>query len=237
MTIRKKGLVVNIASHFGLVIPPLQSLYGATKAFVSHFSKCIFHEYSNDFNIHVQCISPLIVATKMSGIREEKAGFFMPTPRKFVQHAICTATRLKVIIFSYTCIVGIYTCINMVFRRVVDILVMKFKLLSFPSFQNGSLQHFYYLQCVKFELRLSKRLNNRNDYVINDYEVHKIIRYTTNFFTEKCLQSSLFIRIIFNILNSDMRVFVGLTAIVLIFSALVHADEFGDFEHDEVRSS
>merc|ERR1712110_390283 len=32
---------------------------------------------------------------------------------------------------------------------------------------------------------------------------------------------------------TDMRVFVGLTAIVLIFSALAHADEFGDFEHDE----
>jgi len=79
--------------------PKLQSLYAATKAFVSHFSKCIFHEYESDFNIHVQCISPLIVATKMTGIRQEKASFFMPTPKKFVEHALCTATRLKVIMY------------------------------------------------------------------------------------------------------------------------------------------
>merc|ERR1711962_619466 len=92
MESRKSGLIINIASDFGRLPAPLVSLYGATKAFVIHFSKCIRYEYAPS-NIHVQCICPMFVCTKMSKVK--KSSFLIPTPQKFVQHALCTATRLK----------------------------------------------------------------------------------------------------------------------------------------------
>jgi len=42
---KKKGIVVNISSTFGLIPAPFCSLYGATKAFVRHFSKSVRYEY------------------------------------------------------------------------------------------------------------------------------------------------------------------------------------------------
>ena len=65
MESRKTGLIINISSDFGRLPAPLVALYGATKAFVVHFSKCIRYEYAPS-NIHVQCVCPLFVCTKMS---------------------------------------------------------------------------------------------------------------------------------------------------------------------------
>ena len=93
MESRKTGLIINIASDFGRLPAPLVSLYGATKAFVIHFSKCIRYEYAPS-NIHVQCVCPMFVCTKMSGMK--RSSFLIPMPEKFVQHALCSATRLKV---------------------------------------------------------------------------------------------------------------------------------------------
>ena len=93
MESRKTGLIINIASDFGRLPAPLVALYGATKAFVIHFSKCIRYEYAPS-NIHVQCVCPMFVCTKMSGMK--RSSFLIPMPEKFVQHALCSATRLKV---------------------------------------------------------------------------------------------------------------------------------------------
>ena len=93
MESRKTGLIINIASDFGRLPAPLVALYGATKAFVVHFSKCIRYEYAPS-NIHVQCVCPMFVCTKMSKVK--RPSFLIPTPEKFVQHALCSATRLKV---------------------------------------------------------------------------------------------------------------------------------------------
>lgn len=92
MESRKTGLIINISSDFGRLPAPLVSLYGATKAFVIHFSKCIRYEYAPS-NIHVQCICPQVVCTKMSKVK--RSSFLIPTAEKFVQHALCTVTRLK----------------------------------------------------------------------------------------------------------------------------------------------
>jgi len=92
MESRKNGLIINISSDFGRLPAPLVALYGATKAFVIHFSKCIRYEYAPS-NIHVQCICPQVVCTKMSKVK--RSSFLIPTPEKFVQHALCSATRLK----------------------------------------------------------------------------------------------------------------------------------------------
>ena len=93
MESRKTGLIINIASDFGRLPAPLVALYGATKAFVVHFSKCIRYEYAPS-NIHVQCVCPMFVCTKMSKVK--RPSFLIPTPEKFVQHALCSASRLKV---------------------------------------------------------------------------------------------------------------------------------------------
>jgi len=89
---KKKGLIINISSTFGVIPAPFCSLYGATKAFVRHFSKSILYEYSGH-NIQVQCITPGMVQTKMTGLK--RSSFMAPTPKRFVQDALCSAGRIS----------------------------------------------------------------------------------------------------------------------------------------------
>lgn len=83
----KRGLIINISSFSAHLPCPLLSAYGATKAFVRSLSRSVQVEYASK-GIVVQCVSPNLVATKMSQIKTES--FFVPGPADFVSSAMAT---------------------------------------------------------------------------------------------------------------------------------------------------
>ena len=86
------GLVVNIGSLTGVLPMPLLSVYAASKIFVDHLSRSLYYEYI-DQGVFIQHVAPCFVSSKMSRQRES---FFVPSPKKFVKSALCSAFRLKV---------------------------------------------------------------------------------------------------------------------------------------------
>ncbi|GAB4840518.1 hypothetical protein Ancab_021287 [Ancistrocladus abbreviatus] len=92
MVKREKGLIVNIGSGAGIVVPshPLYATYAATKAYISKLSRSLQVEY-NHFGIDVQCQLPLYVATKMLSrlTSTEKASLLRPTAEDYAAAAIC----------------------------------------------------------------------------------------------------------------------------------------------------
>ncbi|KAJ8773618.1 hypothetical protein K2173_005864 [Erythroxylum novogranatense] len=84
---RKKGAIVNIGSGSSVVLPsyPLYTIYGATKAYLAMFSKCLNVEYKH-LGIDVQCQIPLLVSTKMSKMK--KSTFLVPSPETYAKASI-----------------------------------------------------------------------------------------------------------------------------------------------------
>ncbi|XP_063313254.1 17-beta-hydroxysteroid dehydrogenase type 3 [Pelobates fuscus] len=62
---RKRGLILNISSAFGYFPCPLYSLYSASKAFVTTFSKALQAEYKSK-GIIIQAVTPYGVSTAMT---------------------------------------------------------------------------------------------------------------------------------------------------------------------------
>ncbi|CAB3987877.1 very-long-chain 3-oxoacyl- reductase [Paramuricea clavata] len=81
MVERNKGVVINVASGAGAFVVPLLGPYSGTKAFMDKFSESLHIEYASK-GIITQSVLPLIVATKMSGVK--RSGFFSPFPDSFV---------------------------------------------------------------------------------------------------------------------------------------------------------
>ncbi|KAL3133117.1 hypothetical protein ABBQ38_007016 [Trebouxia sp. C0009 RCD-2024] len=69
----KKGVIVNIGSAAGSVVPasPLTSVYAGTKAYVDMFTKSMQVELAAS-GVIMQNMAPLFVATKMSKIRKSR---------------------------------------------------------------------------------------------------------------------------------------------------------------------
>ncbi|XP_019858217.1 PREDICTED: very-long-chain 3-oxoacyl-CoA reductase-like isoform X3 [Amphimedon queenslandica] len=65
---KKKGIIVNIASIANTRPLPLMTVYSSTKQFVLYFSTALQTEYKSK-GIIVQCNSPGVVATPLTGIR------------------------------------------------------------------------------------------------------------------------------------------------------------------------
>ncbi|XP_061180296.1 very-long-chain 3-oxoacyl-CoA reductase-like [Saccostrea echinata] len=65
MVERKKGAVINISSAGGLHPFPLITVYSASKAYVTFFSRCIQSEYKSK-GIICQCVMPYTVVTNMT---------------------------------------------------------------------------------------------------------------------------------------------------------------------------
>ncbi|KAF3793679.1 Very-long-chain 3-oxoacyl-CoA reductase 1 [Nymphaea thermarum] len=86
MVKKRRGIIVNLGSASGSLMPahPLSSLYGATKAYIHHFSKTLNLEYKR-FGIHVQCQAPFFVATELTGM---KASFFVPTAEDYAEWSL-----------------------------------------------------------------------------------------------------------------------------------------------------
>jgi len=65
MVARDKGIIVNVASIQGWRPMPWLSAYSASKACVSFLSECLSTEH-NSMGVRIQCLFPVIVATKMT---------------------------------------------------------------------------------------------------------------------------------------------------------------------------
>ncbi|KAA8533249.1 hypothetical protein F0562_033218 [Nyssa sinensis] len=79
---KKRGAIVNIGSGSCVAVPswPLYTIYAATKAYITMFSKSISVEYKQH-GIDIQCQIPLLVATKMAAIK--RSSFFVPSAETY----------------------------------------------------------------------------------------------------------------------------------------------------------
>uniref|UniRef100_T1I1N3 Uncharacterized protein n=1 Tax=Rhodnius prolixus TaxID=13249 RepID=T1I1N3_RHOPR len=87
MVERKKGVVINVSSTAADIPSPLLSVYGASKIFVSKFTRDLGSEYKKR-GVIVQCLVPGFVATKMSKIK--RATWMAPSPGAYVSSALKT---------------------------------------------------------------------------------------------------------------------------------------------------
>ncbi|XP_064094491.1 hydroxysteroid dehydrogenase-like protein 1 [Macrobrachium nipponense] len=91
MLVRKRGLIVNVASSAAVAPFPLFQVYAATKVFVRSFSKSLEFEYRRT-GVDVQTVLPGAVATNMTAWSKtiSKPSLGVPTPAKFARHAVAT---------------------------------------------------------------------------------------------------------------------------------------------------
>lgn len=96
MIAKKRGLIVNVSSGAGWLPVPLITLYSASKAFVSHFSKSLNMELEQH-NVHVQALEPMYISTRMSKFSSllRKAKTFSPEPSDYVRNAINSFGKTK----------------------------------------------------------------------------------------------------------------------------------------------
>ncbi|CAL8084998.1 unnamed protein product [Calicophoron daubneyi] len=76
--------IINVGSFSGLVPLPYISLYGASKAFVVHFTEVLYQELG-ETNVILQAVCPSLVATKLSKARPR---LFAPPPETYVSSAL-----------------------------------------------------------------------------------------------------------------------------------------------------
>lgn len=87
MLTKGKGAIINLSSISGVAPAPLLAAYGASKAYVDHFSRMLAIEYA-DKGIFIQSVTPAFVTTKMSRFR--RATLTIPTTDAFVRSALRT---------------------------------------------------------------------------------------------------------------------------------------------------
>uniref|UniRef100_A0A3Q3EE88 3-ketoacyl-CoA reductase n=1 Tax=Labrus bergylta TaxID=56723 RepID=A0A3Q3EE88_9LABR len=87
VSLRSKGIVLNISSASGMYPVPLLTVYSATKAFMDFFSRGLHEEYRRQ-GIIIQSVLPFFVATKMTRIR--KPTLDKPTPERYVAAELST---------------------------------------------------------------------------------------------------------------------------------------------------
>ncbi|XP_028399634.1 very-long-chain 3-oxoacyl-CoA reductase-B-like [Dendronephthya gigantea] len=85
MVVRKKGIIINVASVAAIIPISLLGPYSGTKAFMDKLSESLQIEYG-DKGIIVQSVLPCFVATKMSGIKT--SGLFTPFPDSYVRSVL-----------------------------------------------------------------------------------------------------------------------------------------------------
>ncbi|KAF1747630.1 hypothetical protein GCK72_024095 [Caenorhabditis remanei] len=88
MVKKKQGIIVNISSMTGWRPLPYLSSYPASKAALSFFSDSLSDEYRGT-GIRVQCLIPMLVATKVASYEAEEANnIFVVTPENFAKQAV-----------------------------------------------------------------------------------------------------------------------------------------------------
>ncbi|CAB3399399.1 unnamed protein product [Caenorhabditis bovis] len=85
---RNKGCVVNVSSITGWRPLPYISSYPASKAALSFFSDALSDEFRSS-NVRIQCLIPMLVATKVASYETEEANdIFVVTPENFARQAV-----------------------------------------------------------------------------------------------------------------------------------------------------
>ncbi|XP_051498773.1 17-beta-hydroxysteroid dehydrogenase type 3 isoform X3 [Apus apus] len=82
---RKKGLILNLSSGLGTFPCPLYTMYSASKAFISTFSKALQAEYKAK-GIIIQVVAPYGVSTPMT--MYQKPGLITKTAEEFVSESL-----------------------------------------------------------------------------------------------------------------------------------------------------
>ncbi|KAM9508956.1 17-beta-hydroxysteroid dehydrogenase type 3 [Guaruba guarouba] len=85
MESRQKGLILNLSSGLGTFPCPLYTMYSASKAFISTFSKALQAEYKAK-GIIIQVVTPYGVSTPMT--RYQKPDLITKTAEEFVSESL-----------------------------------------------------------------------------------------------------------------------------------------------------
>ena len=115
MLSRKKGAIVNISSLSGQIPIPFLQVYSVTKTFVDFFSSCLRQEYAGK-GIDVQCVMPMYVSTKLSGLVEPS--ITKPSPETYVRQALgvlgvhCRTQGYWAHALQSHCIASLPTCLR-----------------------------------------------------------------------------------------------------------------------------
>ncbi|KJH44091.1 hypothetical protein DICVIV_09901 [Dictyocaulus viviparus] len=94
---RNKGCVVNVSSMTGWRPLPYLSTYPASKAAISFFSDCLSDEFRHT-NVRIQCLIPLLVATKVASYEVAEANnLFIVTPEAYAKQAVRAIGRFEIL--------------------------------------------------------------------------------------------------------------------------------------------
>uniref|UniRef100_A0A1I7XMC8 Estradiol 17-beta-dehydrogenase 12 n=1 Tax=Heterorhabditis bacteriophora TaxID=37862 RepID=A0A1I7XMC8_HETBA len=94
---RNKGCVVNVSSMTGWRPMPYISSYPASKAAISFFSDCLSDEFRHT-NVRIQCLIPLLVATKVASYESSEANnIFVVTTENYAKQAVRAIGRFEMI--------------------------------------------------------------------------------------------------------------------------------------------
>ena len=94
----KKGFVLNISSASGILqTSPLISVYGASKAFINHWTASMIIEYQGV--IKFESLTPFYITSKLSGYKIPT--FFIPSPETYVENAIQKIGKGKITQMGY----------------------------------------------------------------------------------------------------------------------------------------
>lgn len=112
----KKNFILNISSASGAVeTSPLISIYGASKAFMNHWTTSMNTEYTGRITFEV--LTPFYITTKLSGYTEESLS--IPSAKNYVEHAMCLIAngRLSQTGYYYhTFLLQILKCLPLKYR-------------------------------------------------------------------------------------------------------------------------
>ncbi|MCL4139656.1 UNVERIFIED_CONTAM: hypothetical protein GTU68_003907 [Idotea baltica] len=85
---RNRGLIINVSSLSSIIPAPFLAVYGATKAYVTSFSRSLQQE-TRSTGLTIQCVTPGYVVSNMSGLK--RATLMSPTAMAYVKSSLKTA--------------------------------------------------------------------------------------------------------------------------------------------------
>ncbi|KAI6240838.1 Dhs-27 [Aphelenchoides fujianensis] len=92
---RDCGIIVNMASMTGWRPLPYMSTYPASKAAISFYSDTLADEFGHT-NVKIQCLIPLLVATKIASYETTEANdIFVVDPKTFAKYAVNIIGRFR----------------------------------------------------------------------------------------------------------------------------------------------
>lgn len=90
MAMRRRGLILTMASFGGILPTPLLATYSGSKAFLQQWSSALGAELESE-GVTVQLVQSYLVTSAMSKIR--KTSMFIPSPKAFVSSTLARVGR------------------------------------------------------------------------------------------------------------------------------------------------